>query len=266
MVDAGRPGVVSVPARGGRRTAGRLPGSSAPFGDRYQVAAGASGTWVARSGGVVIPLAAGTLRAYPPIRVGGVPTEIAAGRTTIWVVDLWRRRVVRIDPRRRTVLGAAHLAGRGSATGLQVTRDAVWVLETDGTLVRVDPATGRSVRRSRPVGGNTQTRALAAGGDRLWVASYYDRWLAEIDPATGRRLGPAVRLPIKPTHVAVGAGGVWAADQAGRVVRVDPARHRVVGRPLRVSRTPAITTGLAVSDGAVWLADGASGRLIRIEA
>src|SRR6478752_6246886 len=53
VVDAGRPGVVSVPARGGRRTAGPLPGSGAPFGDRYQVAASAAGTWVARSGGSV---------------------------------------------------------------------------------------------------------------------------------------------------------------------------------------------------------------------
>jgi hypothetical protein len=41
-------------------------------------------------------------------------------------------------------------------------------------------------------------------------------------------------VPLQPEYLATGAGGVWAADQGGRVVRVDPVRRRVVGRPIRV--------------------------------
>jgi streptogramin lyase len=265
LVDAGGPRLVSVSIHGGRTAAARLPVGEGLFGDRYEVAAGAGVAWVAQSGGVVIPLRADGRGAFRPIRVGGVPTEVAVGRDAVWVVDLWRRRVLRIDPARMRVLGTAHLMGRASATGLQLTPGAVWVLETDGTLVRVDPASGRSLRSSRPLGGPPQTRALAAGGGRLWAASYFDRLLVEIDATSGRRVGAPLRLPFQPTHLAVGAGGVWVADQGGRVARVDPASHRVVGGLIRAGRAPVLTRGLAVSDGALWLADGATGRVIRIE-
>jgi YVTN family beta-propeller protein len=56
----------------------------------------------------------------------------------------------------------------------------------------------------------------------------------------------------------VADGRLWVLDAAGRVVRINPATNRVVGKPLRV---PADAAAIAVAQGALWVTRVASGDL-----
>jgi YVTN family beta-propeller protein len=56
----------------------------------------------------------------------------------------------------------------------------------------------------------------------------------------------------------VAHGVLWVLDAAGRVVRINPATSRVVGKPLRV---PADAAAIAVAQGALWVTRVAPGDL-----
>ena len=56
----------------------------------------------------------------------------------------------------------------------------------------------------------------------------------------------------------VAHGLLWVLDAAGRVVRLDPATNRAVGKPLRV---PADAAAIAVAQGALWVTSVADGDL-----
>jgi YVTN family beta-propeller protein len=77
-------------------------------------------------------------------------------------------------------------------------------------------------------------------------------------PAFDRgRFAAVIPLPGAAT-MTVADGMLWVLKGAGRVVRVDPATNRVVGKPLRV---PADAAAIAVAQGALWVASVAPGDL-----
>ena len=78
------------------------------------------------------------------------------------------------------------------------------------------------------------------------------------DDAPATELRPAAERKVEvrgtPVAIAVGAGGVWVADNANsRVVHLDPESGRPAGRPISVGRGPE---AIAVGEGAVWVASG----------
>jgi DNA-binding beta-propeller fold protein YncE len=62
--------------------------------------------------------------------------------------------------------------------------------------------------------------------------------------------------------LAVGAGGVWVADQSGnRVVRIDPATNRIVGSV----RTRPAPVWFAIAGRQLWVADQTGNAVQRID-
>ena len=99
------------------------------------------------------------------IRVPAPPSALAADADAVWVGlergrDLWR-----IDP--RDDVAAAAVAVGGPVADLAIGEGAVWALETDGTLSRIDPATNK-VTGSAELG---QAAAIAVGHGRVWIAT-----------------------------------------------------------------------------------------------
>jgi hypothetical protein len=77
-------------------------------------------------------------------------------------------------------------------------------------------------------------------------------------PAFDRGRFAAV-IPLPGAATMTGADGMlWVLKGAGRVVRVDLATNRVVGKPLRV---PADAAAIAVAQGALWVTRVAPGDL-----
>jgi DNA-binding beta-propeller fold protein YncE/predicted Ser/Thr protein kinase len=178
---------------------------------------------------------------------------------------------------------------------------SVWVTSArDGTLSRIDPATGlvsgEPLRLARGVAGvavgessvwvasprtgevlridgdagtiedridvGGRPGALAFGGDRIWVADGEGRGVTAINAQGGRVLKRGIAPHTAPLRLAVGAGGVWVSSAAtGSVRRIDLGTA-VAGPPALVGRGPS---GVTVAAGVVWVANSRSDSVTRID-
>jgi hypothetical protein len=202
----------------------------------------------------------------PPIRGGCWVAGMAAGAGGLWVAQSGAR-LLRVDPRGRRVVATLALVGAGSPA---VGAGGVWAVccrsgintrRPAGSLVRVDPGSSRVVARVRLGGLPT---AVGVGPSGVWVTGAGGPvW--RVDPASNRvvatirvpgglgglpgREGPAGEAG----EVLVGRDAVWVANPAGgQVLRVDPARDRLVGSE------PVDGSSLVVAGGQVWASNGTS--------
>ena len=103
--------------------------------------------------------------------------------------------------------------------------------EGDGTVDRIDPATGDVTKRGIQVGARPD--GIAAGPDAVWVANGEDGTVQRIDPATGQPGGP-VHVGSGPAGIAVTPGAVWVANSLDLTVsKIDPASGTVIGHHRR---------------------------------
>lgn len=171
--------------------------------------------------------------------------DIAIGEGAVWVTTRLGPEgdgIVRIDPDTNDVV-ASVLVGF-NVSDVAVGDGAVWVttnttstgFRPSGKVIRIDPATNAVVARI-PVDGGWP-RDVVVGEGSVWVYGHSGYttargWLAsslwQIDPATNELvevilqdgfLGDGGALP---DNVAVGEGFVWAADDRGGGLRIDPA-------------------------------------------
>src|SRR3954447_6689188 len=143
---------------------------------------------------------------------------------------------------------------------------SIWVANVgDGSVSRIDPRAGRVVRT---VSTGSGVSAVATAGDRVWTLGAGPPVAARsIDPVFDR-LGQSVRVgalsPFAAQHsgpIAVGAGSVWVSNGDSAIMRVDPSTSAVKAR-INVGNEPS---GIAVGDGAVWVADDEDATVSRID-
>ena len=188
--------------------------------------------------------------------------HIAVGSSAVWVDNGGAAGVTRFTPttlRSKTtkaVPTGAIAAGAG----------AVWVGAAQGyfgsgTVVQLDPATGRAIA-TFGVGG---VDGLAAGLGHCWVANAGAGIVERLDPVSvpssggqpvtttvvSGTVGSSINVGRGVDAVAVGDGRLWAANPlTGTVTEIDPARGRIIrripvdGRPFK----------LVASGGRVWVA------------
>ena len=106
----------------------------------------------------------------------------------------------------------------------------------DGTVTRIDPATGKPADL---VTVGHEPRAVAADRDGVWVANDGDATVMRIDPGSGD-VTDTVDVKSRPAALAIVGGAVWTAALAA------PSTHR--GGTLRV--TFADLWGIDVSEPA----------------
>lgn len=144
--------------------------------------------------------------------------------------------------------------GRGPGA-VTVSGGVVSVANTlDGTLDRLDAASGRPL--GRPVAVGTGPLAVAGDGPAVWVARG-DGALLRLDARSGR---PDRRFRARLAGVsalASGEGSLWAASPPlGVLVRLDPRSGRVRG----TTRIPGGPADIAIGGGSVWVSQGAPAR------
>ncbi|MBA2331947.1 MAG: ABC transporter substrate-binding protein [Actinobacteria bacterium] len=198
--------------------------------------------------------------------IGATPTELVAGAGAVWVGVDGGRAVVRLDRDSGVVDRTIRLAGEafggsGASSGgstIAVGEQAVWVVNPDRTVSRIDPERNRVVATVRSSGANT----IALGDRAVWVVNL-DSSLTQIDPATNR-VRATIEIPANSlTGVAVGAGSVWATDPIdGLVWRVDTRGGRLAMRTIPLEFG---ATGIVFGKGAVWVSNGVQGTLTRID-
>jgi DNA-binding SARP family transcriptional activator/ABC-type branched-subunit amino acid transport system substrate-binding protein len=264
---AGGSGVsVLDPATGDLRSA--IPLGTAPA----NIAIGEGGVWVLdaddRTISRIEPRARAQVRTFG---TASTPTSLAAGAGAIWIGNgadgsIFPISISRIDADSGVVDATIPLPGSskeryfqgggGEGQFIALTANAVWAVNPDQTVSRIDPRTNSIVARVREV----RASSIAAGEGSAWIVD--EQGITEIDPVTNavaRRIEVAAESL---TALAVGAGAVWLADPVGGSVwRVDTGRdHLLRTIPLAVG-----TRSIAFGAGSVWATNEVAGTVHRID-
>jgi len=201
------------------------------------------------------------------------PGDIAAGAGALWLgtesgeSDLLER----LDPATGDVTRRVRLPDNGVFPGdvpfqnwnwffprIAVGAGAVWVINPDRTVSRIDPASGRRIATI-----DVDAVTIAAGEEGVWFVNGDDtRSVTRIDPRANRP-GRTIRVS---THslsaIAVAAGSVWASSEADGVVwRIEP-------EPSPILRTIDVGVGvtyLTAGAGGVWAVNYANSTVARID-
>jgi ABC-type branched-subunit amino acid transport system substrate-binding protein/streptogramin lyase len=203
---------------------------------------------------------------------GGHPSDVATGGGALWVGHSGRRSprttvsISRIDPKSTATTRTVRLpdttggAGGSPSEGyprIAVGAGAVWAINPDYTVSRIDSATGRRVATI-----DAGARTIAAGREGVWFVGGDGRAVMRIDPRTNR---VAETIPVGSdflSGIAVGAGAVWVtAQQQGSLWRIEPG-------PRPIERTIDVGVGVsyvAFGDGAVWTANYVDGIVSRVD-
>jgi hypothetical protein len=136
---------------------------------------------------------------------------------------------------------------------------SVWVGSSlNRTLVRIDPATNKTLATISLGVTGTGAVGLAVGEGAVWAVGGGDpahgplvgeAFLMRIDPLTNT---VSARLPLEGAYgVAVGPGAIWVASAREHLWRVDPVRMQVTAR-IAIDRPH----GVAATADAVWVTSG----------
>jgi branched-chain amino acid transport system substrate-binding protein len=232
------------------------------------IAVGEGSVWVLNTDETVSrvdPRSGDLIRTFEP---RGRPTDIAAGAGALWIGTGpgATHRVMRVDPATGEPTRTERLPGGGEDgggdfnagfPGIAVGADAVWAINPDGTVSRLDPASGRRVAVVR---GPDSMEAIAAGDAGVWVIAGLNT-IARIDPRTNRIREATDLGSNRLFGIAVGGGAVWATSEEGVLWRVEP------GRP-PLERTIEVGAGVrfvAFGDGAVWVANWSDSTVSRVD-
>jgi DNA-binding beta-propeller fold protein YncE len=195
------------------------------------------------------------------LRVGSLPTDVAASPQRAWVASARENRLVEVLDVSPPRLAASHETG---SAPLRVAADAGTVWSTaaaDDTVTWVDLALqDDTARRTAPIGSDAVD--VAVGPDGAWVSNGARGTVTRIDAISHERVGPPIRTGRFPTAIAVGDLYVWVVNSGdGTVARIDPREHLVVGRRTFVGRDPQ---DIVVAAGAVWVANRGAGTVVRL--
>jgi hypothetical protein len=132
--------------------------------------------------------------------------------------------LLRFDPRDGTrtagLRSAQGMSGLGAVPGGDV------VISTrDGTVTRLDGATGRTIWTARLPGSvSTAWRTVAITGDVAWVLrddpGRAETWLVALDLSSGRTLTSRALLSIRPESLVPVGKTLWFSNASGQVVVV----------------------------------------------
>jgi DNA-binding SARP family transcriptional activator/ABC-type branched-subunit amino acid transport system substrate-binding protein/DNA-binding beta-propeller fold protein YncE len=140
-----------------------------------------------------------------------------------------------------------------AAAAVAANQNSVWLLNLDGTIARVDPRTNSVSRRITVAA--TALSDIALGDGSVWLAAPYDRVVWRVDPGARLRM-KTITVGLGVDRVAFGRGSLWTANSLrGTVSRVDSDADQVV-RTISVGNTPR---SLAVGAGAVWVSVAGAG-------
>lgn len=173
-------------------------------------------------------------------RIDGYPTVVGVSGGNVWFGDGQQKVVREVRDDLRTRVRTIPLST--FPYRLVVGPTAAWVANGyEGTVERIDTATGRAIRISPDPRGLGRVQ-LALGAGALWAASQdgvLTRTTADgsASSVVATRIGRpealahvVASLPVggQPTVVAAERGAVWAGLATGSLVRIDPKTDRVV--------------------------------------
>jgi DNA-binding SARP family transcriptional activator/ABC-type branched-subunit amino acid transport system substrate-binding protein len=263
---------------------GHLQASFPVGGNPSSLAVSAGAVWALNSDDQTVTrldLASHTEHTYG---TAGIPVDLAAGDGSVWVVNAASTgvptpypgvptpfpeatSVSRLDPASALTLAPIPLprvtasAPPGSYQ-IAIGPQGVWVIDADGSVSRIDPASNKMVQTVHDV----NVSAIASGPEGTWAIEQNTSTGSVVQLTADRgavrhvRI-PAVQLATSLSSIAVGAGAVWVTDpQSGLLWRIDPGPVPVEPIPLAPG-----ASDVAYGADAVWVANGLTGTVSRID-
>ncbi len=231
------------------------------------------------------------------IELGGEPGGLAFDGTRVWASLPNQSALKAVDVRTGEVVTTIVDARLATAGRMAFDGRYLWVGNTSGDLVQVDPLTGTIVGVAAVggqswdvvfdgtnlwVAGSGALRRVAPGtravtfvtniapsvsviefdGRYVWVANFSERWLSKVDVTTLAVSHPASSLSGEPTGLAFDGQYLWVAeDTSHRVIAIDPSNNTYVsGSAIVIPSTPG---RLSYDGTSLWVQRGAG--LYRID-
>lgn len=177
--------------------------------------------------------------------------QITVGLGAVWVADVGRGAVFKIDPKSNEVTLEIESAMLSSIGSIAVGAGSVWVVTADNfekMLTRYNSIDGSmEAQIELPTNGF----GVLYGFDQIWVTSGMRNEVYQVDPLTNSLVATR-KLGDSPRYSVAGYGSIWIHSQGnGKVQRLDPASGEVLatidtGLPLGAA---SIDSG----GGAIWL-------------
>jgi YVTN family beta-propeller protein len=184
----------------------------------------------------------------PTINVGALPSDVVVTPGGVFVTNWLDDTISKVDAATNLVLATIPLeiSGNAGPEAIAYGDGALWVAVTGdaGSLLRVDPATGRTVA-TIPVG----PVAVATSPGAVWVTGHQGGTVTRIDPVTNS-VSATIRLEPGLWGLAYGEGAVWVANpERDTVSRIDAATNAVTATISDID----VPVGVAVGARSVWV-------------
>jgi ABC-type branched-subunit amino acid transport system substrate-binding protein/DNA-binding beta-propeller fold protein YncE len=237
------------------------------------VAVGEGGIWVlSLEDRTVARIDPETKAVVKKFRTEGVPSDIAAGAGALWLTTSEGDTdfISRVDARTGEVTRRTRLLDKSfpgdvpfqnwtwGFPSIAIGAGAVWVMNSDRTVSRIDAASGRRVATI-----DVDAVTIAAGEEGVWFINGDDpRSVARIDPETNRT-GRKIKVSASNlSAIALAAGSIWVSSESDGVVwRIEPESSAVA----RTIDLGVGVTYLAAGAGGVWAANYNNGTISRID-
>ena len=211
-------------------------------------------------------------REVESLSTGATPTDVAAGPGSVWVangrplegaqfVGPVATAVARLDSTTGTERENVPLPRRGGALSnlvenhLAVSKNALWAVAPDYSVVRIATATGAITARSTAVG----AAAVAAGPAGVWVLGN-DGAVVRLDERTARPVARARVPDFDGGSIAVGENAAWVAASGGTLWRIGGGSRPTLGA-VQLDRG---ISDVAVAPDAVWVANPVAGTVTKV--
>jgi virginiamycin B lyase len=157
-------------------------------------------------------------------------------------------KLAKVDLKTRTLSAVFDVGPGAKEGGIAVGAGSVWMMvDTQGSLARIDPATG-SVVGTVQLPPGSYNPVFSEG--RVWVSRADGAELTVVDAKTAKVVDH-VAIGQHPRFLTAGAGAVWTFNQGdGSLSRIDVAGRRPVDTVQL--QTPGPGGDIAYADGRVW--------------
>jgi streptogramin lyase len=195
--------------------------------------------------------------------LGGDADGVDTGAGSVWAVSTGENRVRQFRP--GTPAPLTETPVQPGPKGIAVGPDDVWVVNSKTDQLTRIGLPDATVKEVIAVGNDPRDVALGAPGI-VWVANVKDRSVTRIDLDGDPQYREDIAVGGRPRDLAKDSrGNIWVAiadrDEVLRIGPADPAGER----PMKRIAVGARPSGLAISDGLVWVTNTDAGTVTVLE-
>jgi streptogramin lyase len=147
--------------------------------------------------------------------------------------------------------GAQSIKVGGAPSEVRFDNNAVWVYNYSSAVTKIDLATNKV---SAPIETGADITSIAAGDGYVWATHEKEQTVTRVSQSTGKVDGSPIQVGKQPGALAVGGGSVWVSNYGDNSIsRIDSKSGEVIGDPIELDFSPG---GIGFVDGTIYVGTG----------